>query len=313
MNIAGLHQLRFYPNNDNKSITETDINTMTVELFSLNLDNFVKLKNQTSAKRHYEYAFNFKNMIIVFWNPLAKYYQCSIEINGSAFDHACINVEKICELINDKYTVSDIHAKIDTDELSFLQLWKCYQAELVTAKTVQSAPFKSKDSIRTINFGSSPQLSLYEAGKFHNLSLSKIVRAEIKYSGRHARQFFQEWRKDRANLEKLIKSYIAGQFDIKFRDPKSTDSNKSRKAILPQWKKWLKESEPRLLDKVIPQKPMRANQIKKLVDIMFKRKVEFEENEYNAIIELVEKKYSESKVINIEENQEEQLLLPLCY
>jgi hypothetical protein len=294
MNTAGLHHLRFYPRepllfDTDGNIHECTINGIVKRLFGLSLSDFVHMADKTAHKRKYRNAYSFNEQIIVFANDFTKRKSLSIEINGSGFDHACINVDKVCSIIEKDFIVSAIHGKIDTTETPFKELFKCYQHDAVTSKTVKGSDRQSKT--RTMIFGSGPKYEIYEAGLYHpNLAKKDLCRHELKFEATQARQFFSEWRKAPDNLEQLIKSYIVGQFGTQFKQL-SGDSNVGRRPVLPIWKAWTSTATPRRFDRVIPTKPQVANQQRSLEARMLKSLLEIGEEAYLCACANVEKAY----------------------
>lgn len=288
MNEVGLHQLRFYPREAplldiHGMVHESSIKSIAKKLFNLELSQFTHLKNRTSHKRKYRDAWSFNEQIIIFSNDYTKRKNVSIEINGSAFDNACINVDKICKIIEEEYEVSGLHAKIDTLETPFKTLYRCYQHEAVTANTVKGSDRSSKT--KTLVFGADPKkYEIYEAGLYHaHINNPNLCRHELKLEGAHARQFFAEWRKAPEELEQLIKSYIAGQFGVKFKKL-SSDSNVGRRPALPMWELWLSSSKPKRFDRVAPRKPQVANQRVALEARMLKTRLEIGEAEWEMAL-----------------------------
>ncbi|QWV93863.1 hypothetical protein KP004_01320 [Geomonas oryzisoli] len=288
MNEVGLHQLRFYPREAplldiHGMVHESSIKSIAKQLFNLELSQFTHLKNRTSHKRKYRDAWSFNEQIIIFANDFTKRKNISIEINGSAFDHACINVEKVCKIIAEEYVVGALHAKIDTLETSFKTLYRCYQHEAVTAKTMKGSDRSSKT--KTLVFGADPKkYEIYEAGLYHpHISNPNLCRHELKLEREYARMFFDEWRKAPEELEHLIKSYIAGQFGVKFKKL-SSDSNVGRRLTLPMWDSWLSSSKPKRFDRVAPRKPQVANQRVALEARMLKTRLEIGEAEWERAL-----------------------------
>ena len=313
MNTAGLHHLRFYPKEPplldiDGRIHESSINTIVKRLFNLTLSDFVHMQDKTAHKRKYRNAYSFNEQIIIFANDYTKRKSLSIEINGTGFDHATINIEKVCSIVESDFIVTDIHGKIDTTETPFKQLFKCYQHDAVTSNTVKGSDRQSKS--RTMIFGSGPKYEIYEAGLYHpHISNQNLCRHELKLEGVHARQFFQEWRSDPQNLEQLIKSYIVGQFGIQFKQV-SEDSNVGRRPVLPIWKTWTSTATPRRFDRVTPTKPQVANQQKALEARMLKSRLEIGEQAYLDALANVETAYFRNRHPE-EQSPEVQLSLDL--
>jgi hypothetical protein len=294
MNAAGLHHLRFYPAEEplldiNGMIHEAYINSVVKRLFNLTLADFVHLKDRTAHKRKYRNAYSFNEQILVFANDFTKRKSISIEINGSGFDHACINVEKVCSIVEADFVVTAIHAKIDTIATPFKQLFKSYQFDAVTANTVKSSDRQSKS--RTMIFGAGPKYEIYEAGLYHpHINNRNLCRHELKFEADHARQFFSAWRSDPASLEQLIKGYIVGQFGIQFKQV-SEDSNVGRRPVLPIWKAWISTATPMRFDRVTPTKPQAANQQKSLEARLLKSRLEMGEQAYQDALANTDKAY----------------------
>jgi len=294
MNTAGLHHLRFQPKEPpfldiNGMIHPSSINVIVKRLFNLTLDDFVHMPDKTAHKRKYRNAYSFNEQVIVFADDFTKRKSISIEINGSGFDHATINIEKVCSIIESDFIVTALHGKIDTTETPFRQLFKCYQHDAVTANTVKGSDRQSKT--RTMIFGAGPKYEIYEAGLYHSHITNKdLCRHELKFEGTQARQFFAEWRKAPENLEQLIKSYINGQFGVSFKQL-STDSNVGRRPVLPLWKTWTSSATPRRFDRVTPTKPQVANQQKSLEARMLKSRMEIGEEAYEQAKANVDQAY----------------------
>jgi hypothetical protein len=232
----------------------------------------------------------------------------TIEINGGAFDHACINVDKISRIIEQHYNVSAIHAKIDTDITKFKQLFQCYQLDSVASSKAKRSDRQSET--RTITFGKAPaEYSIYEAGLYHlDLNNKSLTRHEIRFTGENARQFFYQWRQDTDNLATFIKGYIAGHFKVVFKDHTSPDSNISRRPPLPIWEKWIGTAAPRHFDRVEPTPPRIENQIKSYTAKLLQLKITLGELVYSDILGKVEDRYRNQ---NDPVPQEVQMKLPL--
>lgn len=287
MDAAGLHQLRFYPRECPYDVDVNYLEAATKALFGLPLSSFTHLNNHTHNKRKYRQGFTFENKIILLVGDFTKRYPLTIEINGGAFDHLCLNVDKIAKIIERDYVVTGIHAKIDTDEIPFRQLFRAYQLDSVTAACIKRSDRQSNS--RTISFGKDPEYSIYEAGLLHpELCNKSIVRHELRFRGDQAQQFFRTWRQDPENLASLVKGYITGHFQVRFRDHTATDSNVSRRATLPTWEKWLATAAPRHFDRVTPTKPQLANQIRTYSAKLFKLRVDLGEQIYADILANVE-------------------------
>lgn len=290
METAGLHQLRFYPRECPYEVDVNYLDATTKALFGMPLSSFTHLSSYTHNKRKYKKGYTFENKIILLVGDYTKRYPLAIEINGGAFDHLSINMDKISRLIEQDYIVSAIHAKIDTDTTPFKQLFQAYQLDAVTAASVKRSDRQS--SSRTIIFGADPAYTIYEAGRLHpELNNTKIVRHEIRFTGEQARQFFTAWRQDLDNLAKLIKAYIAGHFQVRFRDYTASDTNNSRRPILPLWERWMTSAVPRRFDLVTPTKPQLANQIKTYTAKLLKLKIELGEQVFAEILGNVEELY----------------------
>lgn len=302
METAGLHQLRFYPSTPPEYIDEHYLDTTTQRLFALPLSSFTKLTNVTINKRKYRKGFTFENKIMLLVGDFTKRYPLTIEINGGAFDHLCINVDKIGRIIEQDYTVSAIHAKIDTDTTPFKRLFKAYQEDAVTAASLKRSDRQS--TTRTITFGKDPEYSIYEAGLYHpELQNKNLARHEVRFTGDHARQFFKLWRKDPDNLASLIKSIIVGHFKIVFKDYTATDSNNSRRPLLPIWEKWLSTATPRKFDRVEPTPPRIENQIKTYTTKLLQLKIELGEQNYDNILQRVSDLYRTPAISDFQEVQ----------
>ncbi|GAW65930.1 hypothetical protein GPEL0_01f1051 [Geoanaerobacter pelophilus] len=270
-------------------VHESGINTITKKLFNLPLSEFVHLKDRTSNKRKYRDAWSFNEQIIILANDYTKRKNISIEINGSAFDHVCINVEKVCKLIEQDFIVSALDAKIDTLETPFKQLFKCYQHDAVTASTLKRSDRQSKT--KTITFGSSPEYQIYQAGLYHeHIKDPNLTRHELKFQGKQAQEFFNQWRRDPENLEQLIKSFIIGQFNVQFKQL-TDDSNVGRRPVLPMWQAWTSTAAPRRFDRVTPTKPQVANQQKNLEARLLRSRLEIGEGAYQDALESVAQAY----------------------
>lgn len=299
MDTAGLHQLRFYPRNAPEEITPGYLDETTRQLFGLPLSNFTKLENVTVNKRKYRQGYSYENKIILLCGDYTKRRPLSIEINGGAFDHACVNVDKISRIIETGYIVSALHAKIDTTETKFSQLFKAYQLDSVTAACLLRSDRQSTS--KTIMFGKDPQYTIYEAGKYHSaLGNKNLVRHELRLTGDQARQFFSLWREDPDNLATLIKSLIAGQFKVQFLDYTSTDSNRSRRAKLPIWERWLASAAPRRFDRVQPLPARIDNQLKTWTTKLLQLRIELGEETYKRILNRVDNQFSEEATPQIE-------------
>lgn len=292
MDTAGLHQLRFYPREVPEEITPGFLDETTRHLFGLPLSSFTRLENMTVNKRKYREGYSYENKIILLCGDYTKRRPLSIEINGSAYDHACINVDKISRIIEQDYIVSAIHAKIDTTETKFSQLFKAYQLDSVTAACLLRSDRQSTS--KTIMFGKDPQYAIYEAGKYHSaLGNKNLVRHELRFTGDQARQFFGLWRQDPENLATLIKSLIAGHFKVAFLDYTSTDSNRSRRDKLPLWEKWLATAAPRKFDRVEPTPARVDNQLKTWTTKLLQLRIELGEEAYQRILKRVDNQFSE--------------------
>lgn len=295
MNTAGLHHLRFHPKDQplldiQGMIHESYISSIVKRLFNLTLADFVHLKDRTANKRKYRNAYSFNEQIVVLANDYTKRKSISIEINGSGFDHGCINVEKVCSIVETDFIVTAIHGKIDTTDTPFKQLFKCYQHGAITANTVKGSDRQSKT--RTMIFGSGPKkYEIYEAGLYHpHINNRNLCRHELKFEADSARQFFAEWRQAPQNLEQLIKAYIIGQFGLQFKQV-SDDSNVGRRPVLPAWKAWISTATPRRFDRVTPTKPQTANQQKNLEARMLKTRLEIGDEAYINALANVDKTY----------------------
>jgi hypothetical protein len=314
MNTAGLHHLRFHPKEPpmldiDGMIHEAYINSIVKRLFGLTLSNFVHLNDRTAHKRKYRNAYSFNEQILVFANDYTKRKSISIEINGSGFDHACINVEKVCSLVQSDFVVTAIHAKIDTTETPFKHLFKCYQHDAITSNTVKGSDRQSRT--RTLIFGAPPKkYEIYEAGLYHeHIKDPNLCRHELKLETEAARQFFEEWRKEPQSLEQLIKSYITGQFGVRFKRV-SEDSNVGRRPALPMWTAWIGTATPRKFDRVTPSKPQVANQQKTLEARLLKTRLEIGEQAYHDALANVEMAYYLNRHPE-EKSPEQQLALDL--
>jgi Replication initiation factor len=308
METAGLHQLRFYPRIVPETVTTKYLDETTKHLFGLPLSSFTKLPSHTHNKRKYRNAYSYENKIILLEGDFTKRYTLTIEINGGAFDHACINIAKISSIIEQDYIVLALHAKIDTDITKFKQLFQCYQLDSVSSSKSKRSDRQS--TTRTITFGKAPaEYSIYEAGLFHpELGNKNLARHEVRFTGDNARQFFQQWRKNSENLATLIKGYIAGHFHVVFKDHTSTDSNISRRPPLPVWEKWLGTAAPRHFDRVEPTPPRIENQIKSYTTKLLQIKITLGEHVYSDILGRVEDLYQNQ---NDPEPHEVQMELPL--
>lgn len=308
METAGLHQLRFYPKDspyiapDGITVDPDYLDAITKELFAIPLANFTKLSNVTVNKRKYRQGYTFENKINLLCGDYTKRFPLTIEINGGAFDHACINVDKISRIIEQSYTVTAIHAKIDTDTTPFKRLFQAYQLDAVTSASLKRSDRQS--STRTVAFGKDPEYSIYEAGLYHpELQNKNLARHELKFTGDNARQFFKLWRQDPDNLDSLIKGFISGHFKVVFRDHTSTDSNNSRRPTLPIWEKWLATVSPRHFDRVEPTPPRLENQIKSYTTKLLQLKIELGEDNYTQILGRVDDLYQQHTNLEPQEVQ----------
>ena len=307
METAGLHQLRFYPVEAPTTVDTEYLDNTTRELFGLPLSNFTKLENMILNKRKYRTGYTYENKIILLVGDFTKRHPITIEINGGAFDHACINVDKISRIIEKEYTISAIHAKIDTDTTNFSQLFKAYQLDSVTSDSLKRSDRQSKT--RTITFGKDPEYSIYEAGLYHpELQNKNIARHEVKFAGNNAQQFFTLWRRDPDNLATLIKSFIVGAFNVSFKDFTSTDSNLSRRDELPIWESWLLSVAPMHFDRVAPTPPRIENQLKTWTTKILQLRINLGDDNFLKILTNVDKLYKHTSEPTL---QEVQLDLPL--
>nr|WP_284694789.1 replication initiation factor domain-containing protein [Geomonas sp. Red32] len=184
-------------------------------------------------------------------------------------------------------------------------LYRCYRHEAVTANTVKGSDRSSRT--RTLTFGASPSYRIYEAGLFHqHINNPDLCRHELELEGRHARQFFAEWRKAPENLEGLIKGYISGHFNVQFKQV-TEDSNVGRRPVLPAWKSWLSSSTPVRFDRVTPTKPQTANQRKSLEARMLKTRLEIGEEAYLEALANVDRAYCQDRYRD-EQSPERQLI-----
>lgn len=293
MNHVGLHQLRFYPKeapplNDNGDVCEKYLAALTLRLFSIPFSEFKAAYKVTVGKRKFKTGYAFRDThILILCNQFFKLYPLSIEINGSAFDHDCLNVEKICQIIDAEFTVSAIHAKIDTVDTPFKTLWKSLKEEAFTKdKPLSVATIEGK--AKSIIFGKSPSYEIYEAGRYHeHLENKGVCRHEVKFTGRDARHFFENWLADPENLEELIKGYIKDQFGISFKITTSKDTNMSRRPELPCWRKWIAAAVPQHFDRVTPIPAVIRVQKQKLADTIYKKLSEWGTTEIQDVIERV--------------------------
>jgi hypothetical protein len=169
----------------------------------------------------------------------------NIEINGSAFDELSLDWNQLYSTVDAGYTVTDIHAKLDTTSIPFNTIWACYKFDSYTADVRQHSEFQSR--ARSIYFGAGDKIyAVYEAGKFHGMDNPAVVRHELQLHGTFARQFWEWFLLDPENLGAQIKSHVVGTFAVQFRKI-TNDSNIARRPVLTAWRRWLEDQSPSYL------------------------------------------------------------------
>lgn len=291
---SSLHQLRFYPQHPYQADISTTagrqryeswLHDVTMELFGIPLVDFTPVQKTTIANRKVHDGYSYQDKILLILSHYQGNVRLSIELNGSAFDELNLEWDQLYSTVDAGYTVTDIHAKLDTTSIPFRKLWDCYKNDSVTADVRQHSEFKQK--ARSIYFGSGEKVySIYEAGKFHGMDNPAVVRHELQLSRSFARQFWDAFYCDQENLGALIKSHIVGTFAVQFRKI-TNDSNVARRPVLTSWKKWLDDQAPSYLKHQI--KPvMMEKDVKRTVAYLLKARRSLSEPVYLQVLQEVE-------------------------
>lgn len=302
METSGLHKLSFYPRKpcpafDLSDVTDRDhceiwLETILHDLTLPPIGEFTKADNTTVTKRKVKYGYTYQDKILLLLSNYLGKIRLSIEINGGAFDSLSLDWPSLFSAVDAAYTITEIHAKIDTTAINFEKLWELQKASSFTANSRKHCDYE--DAARSINIGTSDKIySIYEAGKYHGLPDTAVIRHEIKLKGTNAKQFWEEFFTDQNSLGELVKSHVAGTFGVQFRKI-TPDKNVARRPVLPAWQRWLEDSKPSYLKHQV--KPvMIGKDAERTIKYILKARKHFDSKTFDHILEQVDRLFQASK------------------